>query len=298
MSSLLFGQILAILVAITSAEKSLLFSHLGKKVSTRATVHIRLWIALPLIILSTLISEGTAFLQVSLQTWLILLLSGVIGFFICDSFAFWAFANIGAREAMVIMTLNPIFHSILSYFFFSEVLSFYQILSILITISGIIILILAKNKKSDNLKKKNKTKGILFAFLGALFQAISNIIAKSALDTLYPLSLNTIRMIGGFIAAVVFAIFVRKEFIKDFKSYKSVNNLALLALASISGPIIGITILLAAFNYAPVGLVTAIAQISPIFILVYELVFLKKRISLLEIIGTLISVLGVSLMFI
>ena len=297
MSSLLFGQILAILVAITSAEKSLLFSYLGKKVSPRATVHIRLWIATPLILILTFLTEGNAIFFANLQTWIILLLSGIVGYFICDSFAFWAYTNIGARKSMVIMTLNPIFHSILSYYFFKEALTPLQIFAALITISGIIILVSSKDKNVIQ-NSNNQTKGIIFAFLGAISQTISNILAKSALYTLGPLSTNTIRVLGGLIAASIFAIFFRKEFIKDFKAYNSIKNISLLSLATISGPIVGMTVLFYAFNYAPVGLVTAIAQISPIFILIYELIFLKKKVNSLEVIGTLISVVGVFILFI
>jgi len=298
MSNLLIGQILAIFVAITSAEKSILFSYLGNKVSTRATVHVRLWIATPLIIILALVTEGTAFLNADLHTWIILLLSGITGFFVCDSFAFWAYANIGPRESMVIMTLNPIFHSILSYLFFSEVLSTQQMFAILITISGIIVLVLNQDKEKSIHKQKHQAKGILFAFLGAVFQAISNILTKSTLTTLNPMSANAIRIIGGVIVAALFAIFIRKEFKKDFILYNNKKYFSLLVLATISGPILGMTLLYMSFNYAPVGLTTAIAQVNPIFILIYELLFLKKRVKSLEILGTIISVIGVIIMFV
>lgn len=297
-STLILGQFLAIIAALTYAENSIIYSYLGKEVSTRATVHVRLWIAVPIILIFAFISEGNFFVQASLLNWLILLLSGLLGYFFCDSFSFWAFTNIGPREAMVIMTLNPIFNSILSYFFFSEILSALQMISILITLSGIIILILSQEKEKDLKKKKNQAKGILFALLAAIFQATSNILAKGAMSDLSAISTNSIRMIGGLIGAAVFATFFRKEFKTDFIMFKNKKHLLLLFIATISGPILGMSLLLASFNYAPIGLVTAIVQISPIFILIYELIVLKKHIKSLEILGTLISVTGVALMFV
>lgn len=294
---LLIGQILAIIAALTYAENSIIYSYLGKEVSTRATVHVRLWIAVPVIVLMALIGEGNFLFQASLSNWIILLISGVLGYFFCDSFSFWAFTNIGPREAMVIMTLNPIFNSVLSYFFFREILTIIQIFAILITLSGIIILILNQDKEIDVVKKKNKTKGAIFALLAAIFQASSNILAKTALTDLGPISTNAIRMIGGLIAAAIFALFFRKEFKKDFTSFKDKKHFSLLLIATISGPVIGMSLLLTSFNYAPVGLVTALVQISPIFILIYELIFIKKHVKLLEIGGTIISVIGVAMMF-
>jgi drug/metabolite transporter (DMT)-like permease len=169
--------------------------------------------------------------------------------------------------------------------------------AILITLSGIIILILNQEKEIDVVKKKNKTKGAIFALLAAIFQASSNILAKTALTDLGPISTNAIRMIGGLIAAAIFALFFRKEFKKDFTSFKDKKHFSLLLIATISGPVIGMSLLLTSFNYAPVGLVTALVQISPIFILIYELIFIKKHVKLLEIGGTIISVIGVAMMF-
>lgn len=160
LSTLLIGQILAIIAAITYAENSIIYSYLGQKVSVRATVHVRLWIATPIIIAIALIGEGNFFVQASLSNWLLLLLSGFFGFFLCDSLLFWAFSNIGPRETMVIMTLNPIFSAILSYFIFNEVLTVIQMLAVIVTISGIVILILNQDKESDVNKKNNNKKGV------------------------------------------------------------------------------------------------------------------------------------------
>ncbi len=298
MSSLLLGQLLAILATLTYAENSIIFSYLGKKVSPRATVHVRLWIATPIMIIIALIFEGNFFLKADIFNWIILLISGLFGYFLSDSFSIWAFTNIGARETTVIMTVNPIFNSILSYFFFSEILSTKQMFAILITIVGIITLILNQEKPDDIIKKKHQFKGIIFAILAAIFQGFSNIFAKSALSSLDPLSTNAIRMIGGLLAAALFALFFRREFMKDFKDFKNKKNISLILIASITGPVIGMTLLLTSFNMAPIGLLTAIVQISPIFILIYELLFQKKHIKSLVILGTLISVFGVVLMFI
>ena len=296
--NLLIGQILAIIAALTYAENSIIYSYLGNKVSVKASVHIRLWIAAPIIIFIALISEGNFFVDATLSNWIVLLLSGFLGYFLCDSLLFWAFTNIGPRETLVIMTLNPIFSSILSFFFFKESLSVLQIFAILITITGIVVLILSQNKEEDESRKKNQIKGTIFAFLAAIFQASSNILSKSALSNLGSVSSNSIRMIGGLVGAVIFAVFIRKEFKNDFVVFKDRKNLSLLLIASITGPVLGMSLLMTSFNYSPVGLVTAIVQISPVFILLYELIFMKKRVRAFAIFGTLISVIGVAMMFI
>lgn len=298
LSKLLIGQILAIIAALTYAENSIIYSYLGKKVSVRASVHVRLWIAVPIIILMAVIGEGNFFIQATFSNWLILLFSGLLGYFFCDYLLFWAFTNIGPREALVIMTLNPIFSTALSYLFFKEILTTLQMFAILITLAGIVIVIINQTKEKNIGNKINLIKGTIFAFLASILQALSNILAKSALYNLGPMSTNSIRMIGGLLGAIIFTIFITKEFKSDFIAFKNTKDLLLLLIASISGPVIGMSLLLTAFNYSPVGLVTSIVQISPIFILLYEILVLKKNIKVFGIIGTIISVIGVSIMFI
>jgi len=228
----------------------------------------------------------------------VLLLSGLLGYFFCNSLLFWAFATIGPRETLVIMTLNPLFSSILSYFLFSEVLTTRQIYAMIITLLGITLLILHQNEETNRAKQQHRIKGTLFAFLASILQALSNILAKGALTDLGPLSSNAIRMIGGLIGATLVSLIIRKQWTNDFKSFADKKDLSLLFIASITGPVIGMSLLLTAFNYAPVGLTTAIVQISPLFILFYELLFQKKKIKRMGIIGTGLAVVGVALMFI
>lgn len=269
-----------------------------KKVSVQASVHVRLWIATPLIIGLALLTEGNFFIHMTLLHWMVLLLSGLLGYFFCNSLLFWAFATIGPRETLVIMTLNPLFSSILSYFLFSEVLTTRQIYAMIITLLGITLLILHQNEETNRAKQQHRIKGTLFAFLASILQALSNILAKGALTDLGPLSSNAIRMIGGLIGATLVSLIIRKQWTNDFKSFADKKDLSLLFIASITGPVIGMSLLLTAFNYAPVGLTTAIVQISPLFILFYELLFQKKKIKRMGIIGTGLAVVGVALMFI
>ena len=297
-SGLLIGQALALLTSMFLAENSIIFSYLGKKVGSDSTVHLRLWIATPVIIILSFIFEGNFIAGLSFGSLASLILSGFIGYFVCDSLLFWAFANWGPRETMVVMTLNPVFTSIFSYLFFKEYLTILQIFAICLTIMGIIFQILGEKKSKKTLNNKNRVKGIIFAFLGSLFQAVSIILAKSALFEVGPMGANSIRCVGGFFAVMIYSIFFRKQFSFDFHQFENKKYLSLLVLASLTGPVLGMTMQMFAFNLAPVGLVSAIVQINPLFILLFDWLYLKKTLSLWAVMGTFISVIGVVLMFI
>ncbi|MDD4082706.1 MAG: DMT family transporter [Sphaerochaetaceae bacterium] len=297
-SGLLIGQALALLTSMFLAENSIIFSFLGKNVGSDSVVHLRLWIATPVIIILAFVFEGNFLLLLTPSTLISLLLSGFIGYFVCDSLLFWAFVNWGPRETMVVMTLNPVFTSIFSYLFFKEYLTILQIFAICLTIMGIIVLILGDKKSIKTSKDKNRIKGILFAFLGSILQAISLILAKSALFEVGPMGSNTIRCIGGFFAVMIYSLFFRKQFSFDFHQFANKKYLSLLVIASLTGPVLGMTMQMFAFNLAPIGLVSAIVQINPLFILLFDWLYLKKTLSLWAVMGTFISVIGVVLMFI
>ena len=53
-----------------------------------------------------------------------------------------------------------------------------------------------------------------------------------------------------------------------------------------------------ALRLAPVGIVSALSQISPLFMLPIDKVVFKKKISINSYIGTIISIVGTILMFI
>src|SRR6056297_2277924 len=69
----LIGEIFALLTAVCWAQNAVLFTLAGRKVSSRTTTHIRLWIALPLILIVHLIFFGTIFSWIILSETLMLI---------------------------------------------------------------------------------------------------------------------------------------------------------------------------------------------------------------------------------
>ncbi|HKK66272.1 MAG TPA: EamA family transporter, partial [Clostridia bacterium] len=103
---IIIGQIFALLTAACWAQNSLVYSLAGKRVSSSTVTHIRLWIALPAIMLVHFVFNGTFFpVGLPIEGYLYLGGSGLIGFFLADLFIFKAFVDVGPRETLVIMTL-------------------------------------------------------------------------------------------------------------------------------------------------------------------------------------------------
>ncbi len=291
------GQTFALMTALCFAQNSLIYSHVGKQIGSSTVAHIRLWLALPMLLLLHSLMRSTPFpLGLDPGVYISLLLSGFIGFFIADLFLFKGFVEFGPRETLVVLTTSPIFSALLSYFIFSEGLSPAQIFGILLTVGGV-IWVISEEHRRDTRPRGHLTKGAVAAFAGTITQSAAMVLAKGGMAAeIHPVSGNLLRLIGGFVGLVLFAL-IRRRFITDFQRSAHVKILLLLAFAAAAGPVMGIIFTLAAMNLAPLGIVSALSQVSPIFLLPFERFILKKRLGPGAFMGTLLAIAGSVMLF-
>lgn len=296
------GELMAILTAGCFATVSTVWSYVGKRIGSNTVTHMRLWLALPPLVLVHFLFTGFIFpVDVSSATLILFSVSGLLGFTIADLFIFRALTLIGVRETLVILTFAPIFGAIISWFALSEVLTFMQISGIVITTGGVMWVIHEEkiNNRKKQIEKKNNL-GVPFALAGALAQALANILSKAAMidiDAIHPISGTYLRIIAGLVGLILFSI-SRKSFVEDFRKMRYVKLTALLAAAAIIGPIMGVLLSLYALRVAPVGIVTALIQVSPILLLPFDYFVLKKIITLKVVIGTFVAIGGAAILFI
>lgn len=293
----ILGQFLAILTAACFAMASSVWSYSGKIIGSNRVTHVRLWLALPMIMLVHLVFLGTLFpLRLEAGAYVYFALSGVCGFALADLFIFHALVVLGARETLVILTLAPIFSTLVSWFSLSEKIAPLQIFGILIIIGGVMWVVYEEGKK-----KKTDTKhhniGLVFAFIGAFAQAMANVLSKHGFAyDVHPVSAGVLRVSFGLLALIVFTLF-RKNFKTDFSPMNHPRLLLLLISAAFIGPVLGVVISLYALTMAPVGIVTALMQMSPILLLPVDHFVFKKKITLKIVTGTCIAIAGAALLF-
>jgi len=132
-------------------------------------------------------------------------LSGVIGLALGDFGYFGALALIGPRRGVLLMSLAPVFSSLSAFFALGEILRLWAMIGIVITLSGICVVILEREESSDEvpLYRRQKTLGVLLGLGGSLGQGIGLVVSKygmiavadSPSAPLNPLSATLIRMI-------------------------------------------------------------------------------------------------------
>lgn len=297
--NLIVGQLLALLTAACWAQNSIIYRHLGEQVGSDAVAHIRMWIALPMVMLLAYTMEGSFFpTSLSLRTYVFLLSSGSIGYFFTDLLLFKAYVLLGSRESMVIMTLSPVVTAIFGFLLFAEALNSIQILGMVTTIGGVALMVLLDRRhKGQQEEQKTKAKGFLYAILASVLQSLSFLLAKFALEETGPISTNLLRNVGGLVTFILFYGVYKRTLVRHFTLFRRPKAVTLLVLAAFAGPVLGMSSQMKAFTLAPVGIVTTITQVTPVLLLPFDRFILHKRITASSLLATLLSILGVAILF-
>jgi len=227
-----------------------------------------------------------------------LIISGVLGLVIGDSFLFKSFQLIGARLGIIIMAAVPVLSAILAFFFLNEFISYIGMFGMLLTISGILIVVLEKKSGGENQLSFNKI-GILYGFLGALGQASGLIFAKFAFQAgeLNGFSASFIRLFSASIIILPIASTFRR-YKNPFNIYpKDIYSTKVILIGTIFGPVLGITGSLIAIEYAKVGIASTLMATMPIIMLPISRFYFKEKLEWKSIIGAFVAVIGAAIIF-
>jgi len=294
------GELAALAAALLWALSSILFSVSGKQIGSASLNRIRLSFALLfLLVTHTILYQTPIPTNASLQQWIWLSLSSLIGLVIGDLLLFQSFIMVGPRLAMLVMAVSPVISTIFAWIFLGEILSFIQLIGIFLTIGGIATVILDRNN-SQNLiyGERHKWIGILFAVGAAFGQSIGLIFAKKGLPIEFPaLSGVVIRVLVATLCVWIFA-FLTKQMKTSFQQVKHFPQAIKFAIAgSMVGPFLGVWLSLLAVQFAKLGIASTLMALTPIFHLPIGLIQ-KEKITKQAIFGTIIAMIGVSIIFI
>jgi drug/metabolite transporter (DMT)-like permease len=298
MNSSHLGEFAALGTAFCWTITAMSFESASKKVGSLAVNYIRLIIGFIFLSSFTLIFRGRLFPTDATKTnWNWLLLSGLVGFTLGDLFLFQAFVVIGARISMLIMALVPPMTALIGWLFLGENLTGLEILAMLITIGGICLVILERGETSRQVQFSHPLSGILFAFGGALGQAVGLIFSKYGMGDYNPFAATQIRIIAG-ISGFTILFFFMKRWGKVFAALKNRVAMARITVGSFFGPFMGVSLSLLAVQNTLTGIASTIMAIVPILIIPPAVFIFKERLNLKEVVGALIAVTGVTIYFI
>jgi drug/metabolite transporter (DMT)-like permease len=293
---LYLGELAALATAGFWSTSSFLFTTASIRIGSIQLNIDRMLLAGVFIAITILVGNIT--FGLTTNQFLYLTLSGFLGLTLGDTFLFAAFKEVGPRISMLIMSFNPAIATIAAWLFLGEDLAVVSVLGIGITLSGIALVILEK-PKVDRSKFPITKMGIIFAFLAATGQASGLIFAKQAYNVgeIHFMTATFYRIITSIITLLPIGIYM-KRYLNPIKLYKNDNKaLKMVALGSIIGPYLGITLSFLAVTNTKVGIASTLMATMPIIMLPLTYFFYKEKLTTKSIVGAFIAVAGVSLLF-
>jgi drug/metabolite transporter (DMT)-like permease len=292
------GELAALATSFFFAVTALIFTQTGRMVGSQVTNQVRLTFALIYLVIINLVffREPLPFSAES-SRWLWLGLSGIIGLSLGDAFLFQALVSIGPRLGTLLLSLAPIFGSIIAWVFFGEVLDILQITGIVLALTGIAWVVLS-HEEPPNTPRGHTRRGVLFGVLAGLGQAVGLVLSKQGMfGDFSPFQANAIRMLAAVIFIWGWALFDRKVSATFTALREKSRVLPLLVLGALVGPLLGVSASLLAVQHAEIGVASTLMALPPVIILPISYFVFKEKVGWQAIVGTLLAIAGVAILF-
>jgi len=301
-----FGEFAALLTTLFWTITALAFETASKRIGSMHVNLLRLGMAVVFLSVFSFFYRGLFLpLDADLHTWTWLAVSGIVGFIIGDYCLFKAYVITGARVAMLMMTLAPVFAAFTAWVMLGEVLSGRSLLAMAITLSGIALVIFTRNPKPSTEAAKSRRrysmsyplKGIAYGLVAAAGQGVGLVLSKFGMRDYDPFAASHIRVITGFIGFAILFLILRKykELPKTFRDTKAMKWLV---IGTFFGPFLGVSFSLMAVQHTNAGIAQTIMSLTPVFIIPPAVMINKEKVTVREIIGALIAVCGAVLFFV
>jgi len=292
---LLVGELAAIGTAFLFAVSSTLFTVAGRRAGAFAVNRARLLVAAAVAVLAHAIVYGHALpLQLPATAWYWLALSGFIGLAVGDDMLFRAFVRVGPAVSMLIFSMSPALAALLGWLFLDEALTVVEVIGAGLTLSGIAWVVSAPQA---SVSARRDWSGVLFAFGGAVGQAVGLVTAKIGMGYgAAPQQANTIRLVAAF-ASIWLLTALSGRVREVFTALRAAPSAVTPTVVAASlGPVIGVWLSLVAIERAPVGIASTLMSLTPLFVLPIARIAFHEPISKRAVTGALIAVSGVALL--
>ena len=228
----------------------------------------------------------------------ILMVSGVIGILVGDTFNFAAVGRIGPRRAGAVFALNAPMAALMGWALLGESLQFQAIAGIAVTVAGVAVAILGRPRADAHrfeVVQGTLIVGIGFALAAGLGQAAGSLIARPVMTAgLDPWLASLIRvgasgLTMGVLAATPFAPAAPKTYGRA--------ALILTVITAFIGLLMGMTLFLYALQGSQTGIIATLSATSPVIILPLLWLRTGQRPSGLSFAGAALAVAGLAMIF-
>jgi drug/metabolite transporter (DMT)-like permease len=294
------GEIAALFTSFCWSLSAVGFSIAGRQVSSQVVNRVRVTLAFMALLLINWIFYGQPIpFDAGGARWAWLTLSGIVGLAIGDAFLFRCYQLVGPRIGLLLLSLAPVFGTVIAWLFFGETLTPLQFAGVLVTLGGIGWVVITRPAlQAGEVHVKLSAQGILFGILAALGQAGGLVLSKQGMAGDFPPFAGTlIRMTAAILSLWAMAFF-QKQVGNTFTAVREYPAaLGWVAFGALFGPVIGVSASLLAIQHAEIGVASTLMALPPVFMLPISYFVFKERFGWQATAGTLLAIAGVALLF-
>ncbi len=291
------GELAATGTALLWTLSALAWTSAGRDMGALALSFLRMVIACPLLLAYGWLVRGLCLpSDASAETWLVLGLSGFVGFFFADLCYVKALLLIGPRLTLLLQSLSPPLTVFVSRLVLGDQLSVRSWLAMAVTLIGVSWVVLERPNHRQRIPARDLGWGIVLAVLAAAGTAVGLVLSKLGLGDYDAVAGTFIRALGGLTGYLVL-ITVVGRWPTIFAAARQTRAMGITALGTVAGPVAGVALCLVALRHSHAGVAATILSTTPVLILPFVVLLYKERVSLRAMGGAVLSVAGVAMLF-
>ncbi len=290
--ALIIGVSAGLLEAVLYAASVTVYKSQAGEIRPIAVSGIKIWITLGLMTVLVLIFYGSFPFSIPADTIFILALT-IVGPVVADTLYIQAQDRIGVAFAFPIAYSYPVMTYLLSVAFLGDALLVTKLGGVVLAVAGIGIISYERNKESvkEFRLQADRVIGIVLALLALLGYAVGVTLLQVGVEGVEPLPANFIRSVFGSLAFLpIYAGARVKGMAKP-----STRAAGIVAVAALFGFGFGSLLYTTATKYVGATITSLLDSMAPIFGVAFAVPFLGEKITSRVILGTVMSVLGVTI---
>jgi drug/metabolite transporter (DMT)-like permease len=301
------GELAAVATALLWTLSALAWTSAGRHIGAVSVSFIRLVLACLMLGAYGQFVRGLALpTDATGRAWLLLGLSGFMGFFVADLCLFKSFLLIGPRLSLLILSISPPVAAVVSWGFLAEPLAIRQWLAMGVTLAGIAWVVLEQPETDPKPHERRELRlGVALAVLAAIGQAVGMVLSRDGMRTYdsvlgkvveYDPAASTFIRIVGAMAAYLVLLTLLRRWPQVLAATAHRRAMCILTFGALVGPFAGVILCMVALCNCHPGIVATIIATMPVLILPFSILLYHERVSPRAAGGAVMSVAGVAML--
>jgi len=285
------GEFLSIACAAVWALAVILFRRSGETLPPFELNLFKNCMAVALMVPTILFFHGFSLPSYSSAEWGIVLVSGVIGIAVADTWYLRALNLMGASRTGVAAMLFSPFVILLSMVYLAEALRPLQYLGFVLVLGGILLVTWRRNRQDISTRALNS--GLGYAVASVALMAVGIVMVKPILEEHEFLWTVGLRLFAG-AACMLLLVGIAGRWQRVLSHYRSPQPWPTVVFGSFLGSYLSMILWLAGYKLTDASIAAVLNETAGAFIVLFAWAFLKEEMNIKRLIGVALAFLGVA----